>query len=384
MQRPDPLLAEEDGRQIVAFLRSVVAAVPDALIIIDESGTIASFSYAAEKMFGYSAAEIGGENVSVLMPSPDRDRHDGYIARYIETREPHVIGIGRLTTARRRDGSTFPIELSVSEVSSCGRRMFTGFIRDLSAHPGGHRRLQDLHAENADGHRLSQLSGLASAIAHELNQPLSAATNYAEVAQICLEGNEPNVEAALGAIRFCTEEMERSGRIVQRLREFFARGDLSKTRVQLGQLVAEASSIALAEAGAQTNTIWIEPGGERMNVLADRVQIQQVVVNLVRNGIEAADGREGLIVRVGTQGWGPNTVQVTVEDNGPGIPEELLDHLFHPLRTTKPKGTGLGLSICQQIVTAHGGEIWVDRSALGGAAFHFTLPRFPAGKSVAA
>ena len=361
------------AKGVVDFLRSIIDAVPDAVVTIDRTGHIESFSPAAERMFGYTSDEVIGENVAVLTASPHREQHDEYLARYHATGEPHIIGIGRVTTARRRDGSTFPIELSVSETDYAGRRIYAGFIRDLSEVKDGHRRLQDLHVEGAHVGRLAQLSGLASAIAHELNQPLSAATNYAEVAKYCLDPETQDTAQARDALRHCAEETERAGRIVQQLRQFFARGETTKTRVKLGQLIGEAVAIAMADGKSRERSIWFESEPDQTEILADRVQIQQVLMNLVRDALEAMEQGHGRMVRIYTERLGDQWVQVTVEDSGSGIPPEIAEHLFHPLRTTKPDGMGLGLSICQQIILGHGGRIWSGPSTLGGAAFHFTL-----------
>ena len=160
-------------------LRSILATVPDAMILIDERGTILSFSTAAEKMFGYAENEVVGENVSMLMPSPDRERHDGYLKNYRDTGVRKIIGIGRVTTARHRDGNTFPIELSVGEAWLGGKRIFTGFIHDLTERRVADMRLRDLQSELAHVGRISEMGTLASSLAHELNQPLTALTSAA-------------------------------------------------------------------------------------------------------------------------------------------------------------------------------------------------------------
>ena len=157
-----------------SHLRSILATVPDAMVVIDEKGIILSFSAAAEKMFGYAEREVVGENVSMLMPSPDRERHDGYLHSYIKTGVRKIIGIGRVTTGRRRDGNTFPMELSVGEAWIDGKRIFTGFIHDITQRQEVELRLQDLQSELAHVGRVSEMGTLASSLAHELNQPLTA------------------------------------------------------------------------------------------------------------------------------------------------------------------------------------------------------------------
>ena len=166
-----------------AHVRSILATIPDAMVVIDEYGQILSFSAAAEKMFGYTESDVLGENVSMLMPSPDRERHDGYLRHYRETGERKIIGIGRLTTARRRDGYTFPIELSIGEAWVGEKRIFTGFIHDITDRQQVELRLRDLQSELAHVGRISEMGSLASSLAHELNQPLTAIANYCEAAR---------------------------------------------------------------------------------------------------------------------------------------------------------------------------------------------------------
>src|SRR4029453_1517940 len=157
-----------------AHLSSILATVPDAMVIIDELGIVLSFSAAAEKLFGYLQSEVIGQNVMMLMPSPDRERHDSYLSNYRETGVRKIIGIGRVTTARHRDGNTFPNELSIGEAKVSGRRIFTGFIHDITQRQETEMRLQDLQSELAHVGRLSEMGPLASSLAHELNQPPTA------------------------------------------------------------------------------------------------------------------------------------------------------------------------------------------------------------------
>ena len=179
--------SSETRPEAEAHLRSILATVPDAMIVIDEQGTILSFSAAAEKMFGYGEAEVVGQNIKMLMPSPDRERHDGYLVNYLTTGQRKIIGIGRVTTALHRDGSTFPIELSVGEAWLGERRIFTGFIRDLTERQQTLLRLQDLQSELAHVGRVSEMGTLASSLAHELNQPLTAVASYCESARDLLD-----------------------------------------------------------------------------------------------------------------------------------------------------------------------------------------------------
>jgi two-component system, LuxR family, sensor kinase FixL len=355
-------------------LRSILDTVPDAMIVIDPRGRILSFSSAAETMFGFAESELLGENISTLMPSPDRELHDGYLERYMRTGERRIIGIGRVTTARHRDGSTFPIDLHVGETRIGDERVFTGFIRDLTERQQTEMRLHDLQSELAHVARVSEMGTFATTIAHELNQPLTAIANYTQTAEDLLTDPDPEtLEILREAMRDCAAQSVRAGQIVRRLRDFISRGETEKRIESLGRVVNEASALALIGAGERGVEVEVklDPPGDK--VLIDRIQIQQVILNLVRNAIEAMAESPVRRLRISSKKAADGFVEVSIDDSGPGLPHELADQLFQPFISTKAEGMGLGLSICHTIVNAHGGRIWSDQSRLGGTAFHFTL-----------
>ena len=357
-----------------AHLRSILSTVQDAMVVIDSRGVILSFSAAAERMFGYSEADVLGENVSMLMPSPDRERHDGYLERYQRTGERRIIGIGRVTTARRRDGSTFPIELSVGEARAGDQRIFTGFIRDLTERQQAQRRLQDLQGELGHVSRVSAMGTLAAALAHELNQPLTAISSYMEASRDLLDQDvTPEVREMLKeAFTETAAQAIRAGQIVRRLRDFIARGEAERRVESLYKLVIEANALALAGGGDRGVDVLldIDPAGDA--VLVDRIQVQQVFLNLVRNAIEAMEGCPVRKLEIRSMREG-DCVRVTVADSGPGLDPDIRARLFEPFQSTKDAGMGLGLSICRTMIEAQGGRIWAEPSPLGGTAFHFTL-----------
>ncbi|WP_235902698.1 sensor histidine kinase [Sandarakinorhabdus oryzae] len=358
-----------------ALQRSILATVPDAMIVIDEAGTILLFSEAAHRMFGYDE-DVVGQNVKILMPRPDRDRHDDYMRHYMETGEAHIIGIGRITTARRRDGSNFPIELAIGEAQGEHGRLFTGFIRDLTEIQRAERRLNDLQTELSHISRVSAMGSLASALAHELNQPLTAIASYAEGARSLLEEDAPSAETLTTvreALAEASAEALRAGQIVRRLREFISRGDSEKRVERLRRLVSEAAALALTGAGQIGLNFEIRLDAEVDLVLCDRIQIQQVLLNLIRNAVEAMQRSARQQLEIRSRPASRGLVEVVVADSGPGLAPEVAAQLFQPFNTSKDKGMGLGLSICRTIVEAHGGRIWAEPSDFGGTAFHFTL-----------
>ena len=359
-----------------ALLGSILATIPYALIVIDMRGRIVSFSAAAQRMFQYSEADVLGENISMLMPSPDRERHDGYIGHYIDTGERRIIGIGRLTAARRRDGSTFPIELSVGEVNDQGQRLFTGFIRDLTERQQAERRVADLQAELAHAGRVTAMGTLASALAHELNQPLTAIANYMEAGRDLLAAPGDLDRAMLGeAMDESARQALRAGEIIRSLREFIKRGETLRQPEPLRSLLAEGAALAFIGTDSRGIDMDVQVDRHVDLVLANRVQLQQVIINLVRNAVDAMQDSPARILRLTAAPADDGKVEVVVADSGPGLDPTMSRTLFTPFTTTKANGMGVGLSISQTIVEGHGGRIWATPSQWGGTAFHFTLDR---------
>jgi two-component system sensor kinase FixL len=357
-----------------AHLQSILDTVPEAMIVIDERGIMQSFSSAAERLFGCRAAEAIGRNVSTLMPSPYRENHDGYLHRYMTTGERRIIGIGRVVVGQRKDGSTFPMELAVGEMKSGDQRYFTGFIRDLTERQQTEARLQELQSELVHISRLTAMGEMASTLAHELNQPLSAIANYLKGSRRLLEGAADEKSAAMrDALDKAGDQAMRAGHIIRRLRDFVARGETERRVESITKLVEEASALALVGVKDLGIRVQFQFNPEIDLVIADRVQVQQVLLNLIRNAMDAMETSQtrDLVVAIAPADGGH--VRISVTDSGSGISPEIAEQLFQPFITTKRHGMGVGLSISRAIVEAHNGRIWAEPNPTGGTTFHFTI-----------
>jgi two-component system sensor kinase FixL len=365
---------EDELRTSERHFRSILDTIPDAMIVIDEHGIIQFFSSAAERQFGYTEPEAIGKNISALMPEPDRSRHDGYLARYLRTGERRIIGIGRIVTGMRKDGTTFPMHLTIGEMQSGGKPYFTGFVRDLTEQQQTQARLQELQSELVHVSRLSAMGEMASALAHELNQPLSAISNYMKGSRRLLadstDANAPKIEAALDR---AAEQAIRAGDIIRRLRTFVGREASEKRVESISKLTEEAGALGLTGAREQGVLLRFNLDPACDLVLADRVQIQQVLVNLFRNALEAmanSTHRELIASNVKTA---DDMIEIAISDTGHGFGDTHVN-LFQPFFTTKETGMGVGLSISRTIIETHGGRMWAETNQAGGATFRFTLP----------
>ncbi len=356
-------------------LRLILNTIPDAMILIDEKGLIRAFSPTAERLFGWPVEEAIGQNVSVLMPAPHREAHDGYLERYYRTGERRIIGLGRVVVGQRRDGSTFPMELAVGEMRTVEGRFFTGFVRDLTERQEAEARLQELQSDLVRVSRLTALGEMASALAHELNQPLTAISNYLKGSRRLLATGSAGLDRVETALDLAAEQALRAGVIIRRLREFVSRGETERRIEDLPKLVEEASALALVGAREHGVRVSFNIDPTVDHVLADKVQIQQVLLNLIRNGIDAMDESPVRELTITVEPVDADFARVSVADTGAGVSPDFADQLFQPFVTSKRTGMGVGLSISRTIIETHGGRIGFAPNPGGGTVFSFTLQR---------
>lgn len=355
-----------------ACYRAIVDAAPDALITIDEFGNILSFSQRAEILFGYAASEVVGRNVSMLMPWPDATQHDQHLARCRATGRRRVVGHRRRLLGLRKDGSTFPHEIYIGETALGHEHIFIGFLRDLTAREAADAKFKEMQSELVHISRSSAIGTMGTALAHELNQPLTAIANYVQTAAAMIEANGAAALPMISrALQEAGRETLRAGAIVDHLRQFVARGELECALANPRDLIVEACELGMVGARASGITQIISAAADLPSVLVDRIQIQQVLINLMRNAVEALAGKGMVGINADVDG---KLIRISIIDDGPGLPPGGEAALLEPYVTTKHDGMGLGLTICRTIVEAHGGCLWCENRQEGGAAFHFTIP----------
>ena len=349
----------------------------DGMIVIDSSGTVLLYNAACERMFGYCAEEVLGRNVRMLMTQSDRKSHDAYIRNYLRTGKARIIGVGRDVTGRRKDGSTVPIRLSVGELRDADDSpLFIGTLHDLTEALRARERIEELQSELMQVARASAVGEMGSTLAHELTQPLSAVSGFVEASAELLDRSDGEVPPKVREyMDQAVAQAMRAGAVVRLLREFTSRGDTERSIEDINVVVEEIC--ALATLGTATDAIDLELNlaADPPPVLIDHIQIQQVVLNLMRNSIDALRNCKSRTITVATEFRG-DMVEVVVGDNGPGLPPEIGERVFEPFVSTKPDGIGIGLSICRTIVEAHGGRIAVDTGKKRGAEFRFSVPVF--------
>jgi two-component system sensor kinase FixL len=371
---------------------ALMDAAVDAIVIIDRQGLIQRFNRAAEQLFGYAEAEVRGQNVSLLMPEPQRSRHDGYLERYARTGEAAIIGRGREEFGQRRDGRTFPMLLSVGEIKQAGLQGYVGIIRDLTEVRRTQEQVRSLEEQLLHADRLVILGELTAGIAHEINQPLTAIAAYADAGRKIIDriGEEPVASpanslastlansAAADMHSICERiggQARRAAEVVQRLRGLVRSGRLSKARYDINDIIRNILLLFEFEVKKTGTDLLFFPLEPSESMYVDEIQVQQILVNLVKNSLDAIaeSGRAGGRVEIHVRKEGAE-VLVAVSDNGPGVPESHRARLFDAFFTTKPKGVGLGLSICRTIAAAHGGTLRYEQSELGGSCFTLSLP----------
>jgi two-component system, LuxR family, sensor kinase FixL len=373
-------------------IQALLDAAVDGIVMIDHRGTISAFNRSAERLFGYESAELLGKNVRVLMPEPWRSEHDGYLERYGRTGVPHIIGVGREVEGLRKDGTRFPAFLSVGLVANSAPPRFVGFVRDVTTERQAlasiqaerdhaiTRRQEEQEARRLQERlthvsRMATMGEMAAGIAHELNQPLSSIATYARACDRFLRSAAPDLPETLFSLGEISQEAMRAAEIIRRLRQLVTSHPSERTATHVNELIEDLGVLMQADARVHRTVLDFDLAPTLPPVLADRTQLQQMILSLVRNAVEAMSdaGIAGRRVSIRTSRLPDGRIELSVEDTGPGVAADMVERLFMPFATTKATGTGLGLAISQTIAQAHGSSIAYRPNTPAGACFFVRL-----------
>ncbi len=352
-KRSDAALQASEGRW-----RAVVESAVDGIVMIDARGRIEAFNPAAERLFGYAEREVVGKNVSMLMPSPHHEEHDGYLARYLREGQPRIIGVGREVTGRRRDGSTFPVHLAVGEMSLDGERKFTGILHDLSSRV----RMEEQMREQA---ALAHLGEMAAVIAHEVKNPLAGIRGAIQV----IGGRLPPDGPEAGITKEIVARIDTLSDLMKDLLLFSRPPQPNLALVDIPQLVAATAELLMADPAF--GGVKVDVVGSVPRISADAGLLKIAFVNLLVNGAHAMKGQGTIRVTLSLEG---DACVMAFNDTGPGISPDVLEKVFTPFFTTKSRGSGLGLPTARRIVEAHKGHIGIECPPLGGTTISIRLP----------
>ncbi len=356
---------------------TIVQNAIDGIITIDARGIIKSFNPASERLLGYEAREVIGQNVSILMPEPDRSTHDDHMRQYQRTGSAKVIGREREVLAQHRNGNLVPIRLAVAEFFLKEQQYFVGFIHDVSEREKALKELTDMQERLAHADRVTAAGELASGLAHEISQPLTAIHATAEACKAMIANASQPDDRLASAMNDIAQQSRRASDIVQELRAFVHKGEPGQLFPHdPNALVINILPLLTAELEQAGIRIQMTPASPRCECLVNRIQIEQVFVNLLRNAIDAmkTNACEGTIEVRSQYRADTDRCEIEVEDQGPGIPSEYVEQIFSPFFTTKGHGLGQGLGICRTIIERHGGKLDARTPNGGGAIFRFTLP----------
>jgi PAS domain S-box-containing protein len=369
--------AEQSLRESKDHLQTILDTTEEGILGVNAQGIIETANVSGQKIFNCSSEELIGQNISRFIPPENGDGAGQNYIKKLCLRRPKLAGIGHEVTGRRKDGTVFPMELIASELMKADHSVHKLFLRDLTSRKQLEADSRRHLMEMAHVTRASTLGELSGSLAHELNQPLTAIRSNAQAAQRFLGDGQPlDLDEVRDSLKDIVEQNQRASAIISNMRALLKKGEAQLKPLDVNETIREVLNILHSDIVVRNIAIRAELNPRLPHALGDRIQIQQVLINLIMNSCDAMarQSASGRRLNIGTDRHENDHVRVLVADCGPGIPAGMSAKIFEPYFSTKESGLGMGLSICASIINAHGGRLWTEERNEPGAVFYFTLP----------